>query len=294
MKITRSSAIQSLVLAATLSSGLSFVSPVSAQQHSYIVDLTSKNVTDLGSLGTGDTNAQGINDAGQVVGSSYAPGSRDGENWAAFITGPNGVGMANLGLGSGDYNWSSSSGINAAGQVVANQEGYSFVYDGHPAYYTSAYISGPNGVGMTFLGTLGGQNSSAVGINDTGQVVGTSSITPPFGIQEPPWDIVSHTHAFITGPNGVGMTDLGTMGGYDSEANGINAAGQVVGWSDTFAGLQHAFITGPNGVGMTDLGTLGGSNSEANGINAAGQVVGWSDTAAGVQHAFITAPMAWA
>ena len=76
-------------------------------------------------------------------------------------------------------------------------------------------------------------------INDAGQVVGTSQ---------------SHG-AFITGPNGMGMTSLGP-GPYGPAYNpvGINAAGQValsaVGrWEDSV--FPHAFITGPNGRGMT-------------------------------------------
>ena len=66
----------------------------------------------------------------------------------------------------------------------------------------------------------------------------------------------TQTHAFITGPDGMGMRDLGTLGGTDSYASGINDAGQVVGGSDTAGGAHHAFITGPDGVGMMDLNSL--------------------------------------
>ena len=81
MKTTSGLKVRSFVLAAILSAGLSFVSPAFAQQHSYIIDLNSKEVTDLGSLGGGNTYAKAINDAGRVVGQS---------NGHAFVTGPNG------------------------------------------------------------------------------------------------------------------------------------------------------------------------------------------------------------
>jgi probable HAF family extracellular repeat protein len=85
------------------------------------------------------------------------------------------------------------------------------------------------------------------------------------------------SNAFITGPNGAGMTDLGALGGANSFATGINDAGQVVGYSDTAAVLRHAFVTGPNGVGMTDLNLLmslpGVSGTEATAINNLGQAV---------------------
>jgi probable HAF family extracellular repeat protein len=114
------------------------------------------------------------------------------------------------------------------------------------------------------LGTLGGSQSYAEGLNASGQVVGYSLL---------PGDAVRHAFVYS---NGV-MTDLGTLGGTNSSAWGINASGQIVGYSDTAGnGTQHGFSYA-GGV-LTDLGTLGGYSS-AFGINDYGQIAG--DSGAG-------------
>jgi probable HAF family extracellular repeat protein len=121
--------------------------------------------------------------------------------------------------------------------------------------------------------------SLASDINDAGQVVGVS--TAPQIMPTPRGQSLA-SHAFLW-QRGV-MTDLGTLGGYFSEALGINPAGEVVGWSfilrEGSANAQHAFLWN-NGI-MTDLGTLGGRESRAWDINPAGRVVGSSQIAEGV------------
>jgi probable HAF family extracellular repeat protein len=156
---------------------------------------------------------------------------------------------------------------------------------------------------FTDLGTVGGATSQALGINDTGQVVGLSEISPQNHVY----------HAFLWDSTN-GMQDLGTFGGFSSAATAINNSGQMVGyvtngqavlWSDgqmialspqgatavpysinnggqivgestQLAGDLHATLWDGNG-GVVDLGTIGSDfESYAYGINDAGQVVGQS------------------
>jgi probable HAF family extracellular repeat protein len=67
------------------------------------------------------------------------------------------------------------------------------------------------------------------------------------------------------------MSDLGTLGGSSSLANGINDFGQVVGESKTLAGETHAFLWDHGTI--TDLGKAG-ETSSAHSINNQGEIVG--------------------
>jgi probable HAF family extracellular repeat protein len=124
---------------------------------------------------------------------------------------------------------------------------------------------------MQDLGTLGGSQSYAFGINASGEVVGASNLSG---------DIVTHA---IKWTQVNGMQDLGTLSSYDSSiALGVNTSGQVAGYAYDSSDTQncHAVLWGADGS-VQDLGTLGGSVGVATGVNDSGVVSGYSDAAQG-------------
>jgi probable HAF family extracellular repeat protein len=148
---------------------------------------------------------------------------------------------------------------------------------------THAVIS-QNG-GLVDLGTLGGNESWAIGINDRGQVSGyASNATPdPYAQFLSPHPSATQWRATLW-QNGR-PRDLGTLGGADSLGSLINERGQVA--RESFTDVTPNAATGlptmdpfrwQNGA-MKDLGTLGGRFGLANWMNSSGKVVGQSDLA---------------
>ena len=224
-------------------------------------------ITDLGTLGGSFSDAAAINASGQVVGSSTV-----GTATHPFLY--SGGHMTDLGTFGGTSG--AASGINHAGQVVGTASS-----TGDTISHAFLYAGGK----MTDLGTLGGSYSVATGINNAGQIVGEAYTTGSYaGTCGPPGCPITHAFLYAAGS----MTDIDTLGSNVSVANGINDAGQIVGFSSNGNGSVAFLYSG--GITAT-LGTLpGGTNSSANGINIAGQIFGWSGTIGnGATHSFLEA-----
>ncbi len=120
------------------------------------------------------------------------------------------------------------------------------------------------------LGIIARFHSYGIDVNSKGDVVGYAETA----------DL--NYHAFLY-TDETGMQDLGTLGGEESRANGINNLRQVVGWSYDSNGNTRAFISEGGGP-MRQLQVWSG-RSVATDINNSGQIVGqgWNGTA---NHAF--------
>lgn len=116
---------------------------------------------DIGTLGGSESYVVALNEAGQVIGSSYTSG--DAESHAFIWEAAHG--MQDLGTLGGSFSMPVA--INDAGQVI----GYSSTHRGGP---NRAFIWDKQN-GMRDLGTLGGTGSSASAINSDGQVIGAAA-----------------------------------------------------------------------------------------------------------------------
>ena len=228
---------------------------------------TTYSVTNLGSLGFGESHGLATNAVGQVTGYSYTskafqvtcPPQKYGRPkqcfehpYHAFLW-SNGT-MTDLGTFGGHF--SEGRAINRSGEVVGTAEktGKSGEFLGSDGFLW-------NGKSMIDLGAFG-----PYGINDSSEIAGNCA---------------SGACVLSNGK----FTQLANPTGLGCGAIAINNNGEVLGGcgnseSDTRAAVWQ------NGT-PTDIGTLGGPQTGAAAINNLGQVVGWSQTSTYADHPFL-------
>jgi probable HAF family extracellular repeat protein len=264
-------------------------------------------VTDLGTLGGNDSDAEALNNKGHVVG--MAAPANDNFMHAFLYNGQ----MHDLGtigqfsiaysinnrdemVGFFSVGFTNRAFLYRAGQMQTLFDFFSFATGiNSRGDIVGAYASGQTSTGihafvyrrgrLTDLGTLGGDFSEAYGINEQGEVVGYAE----YGDQ-------GFSHAFLYREGQ--MIDLGTLHApfNQSVATAINERGQIVGYAYGTVMLPQLpySITGYRAFvyqsgQMHDLGVLKGMfSSAANSINNEGEIVGYSfDANFSLFHAFV-------
>ncbi|HEY9172406.1 MAG TPA: HAF repeat-containing protein [Verrucomicrobiae bacterium] len=247
---------------------------------------TNGPLKDLGTLGGLNSTAFNLNDAGQIVGFANATGS---SAQRAFLY--NGSTMLDLGAALPGSTNSIARSINSSGVIVgeyhtANGHQRPFVYTNGVAQDLGfdGFANDINDLGQivgvdrsagggqgfiltggqkTYVGTLGGNDTGAHRINNTGTVIGNSMTGG------------GQYHAFVYHHGTI--RDLGTLGGASSAIGGINSQGLIVGEARNSQGNLRAFIY-RNGV-MLDLNNFippasGWVLTSATAINDSGRIVG--------------------
>jgi probable HAF family extracellular repeat protein len=169
--------------------------------------------------------ARNINDSGRIVGTESIPSDTGPPTVAITWATPYATTWTVLPqLPGNESGGSFADGINNAGRIV----GASVFFDDLPFISGTAHATLWSAGKATDLGTLGGTNSGAAAISDSGQIVGQAETAS--GAQ--------HAASWT----GTKITDLGTLGGTNSYADAINTSGEIVGAAETSSGVQHAAL----------------------------------------------------
>ena len=257
----------------------------------------------LGWSGGGAVYANGLNDAGQVVGTAlnrvgveraFVWSARGGMLDPTAGAGPRasyGMAINGRGVVTGSFNggarpfrWSATGGLQDLGSTAA----FPAPSSGR-VLNDSGLIAGVTTIdeettrvfawtgerGLLDIDTLGSVESSPVAVGAGGEVAGNRLAS---------WDDGGDRPFLWT--RATGMRDLGIGGGSTAWVNamtpGLHIAG-AIGYPD---GRQRAMSWTRRG-GMHELGTLGGRTSVARAVNARGEIVGFAEDQTGDMRAFV-------
>jgi probable HAF family extracellular repeat protein len=221
-------------------------------------------IKNLGTLGGNESIGFDVNRHGQIVG-------------VAANAVPDPASMFGFATQTRPFVW--KDGVMRDLDTLGGTDGGAFLMNERGQIMGQFYVQGTTTVHTIFwdedgsavdVGTLGGTNSncSSCGpwwINNRGQVAGNSTLAG---------DATHHGFIWDRGT----LTDLGTLGGDNSEANSVNDSGVVVGRADVPGSLTHHGVVWTRKHGVmttTDLGVIGGDAcSTAYSINSDGVIVG--------------------